>query len=362
VPSKPKNQQRQNNPFMPAPPSEPKGDIRKFYEQIGVRWDPDAVVWDTFNPHKQFQALRKELVFVSPASGEAGGINQADPITKGLQELLFFFGGEIGQAPGTPVSFTPLLRSSPAGGVVMYSALFQPGFFGREEPNPFVRYVPGMRQCVLAARVQGSIPAPPGGGDAASINAVVVADLDAMSPWFHQIRDDAPKGLEFDNLTFILNAVDVVAGDTSYVELRKRRPKHRTLERYESITKKFVDKFMDTRQKADDFASEELKKAQTRFDEAVAAIEKEEGLDPNAKEQKKESVRQMENRKLEVKRREIEDLKKQKMDEAEGERRRAEGNVRATIKWVSVLVPPIPAVLIAAIVFGRRRVAQRRSA
>jgi ABC-2 type transport system permease protein len=215
---------------------------------------------------------------------------------------------------------------------------------------------------VIAARVQGSIPAPAGGGEAARVNAVVVADLDAMSPWFHQIRDDAPKGLEFDNLTFVLNAVDVLAGDTSYVELRKRRPKHRTLTRYEGITKKFVDQYMDTRQKADDTASEELKKAQTRFDEAVAAIEKEEGLDPVAKENKKEAIRQMENRKLEVRRREIEDQKKQKMDEAEGERRRAEGRVRATIKWVSVLVPPVPAVLIAAVVFGRRRAAQRRSA
>jgi ABC-2 type transport system permease protein len=362
VPSKPKGGQKQNNPFAPAPPSEPKGDIRRFYEQIGVRWDPDALVWDSFNPHKQFQALRKELVFVSPASGGNGGINQTDPITKGLQELLFFFGGELHPASGTPVTFTPLLQSSPAGGTVMYANLFQPGFFGREEPNPFVRYIPAMKASTLAARVQGSIPAPAGGGDASTINAVVVADLDAMSPWFHQIRDDAPKGLEFDNLTFVLNAVDVVAGDTSYVELRKRRPKHRTLERYEAITKKFVDKFMDTRQKADDSASEELKKAQTRFDESVAAIEKEESLDPVAKENKKEAVRQMENRRLEVRRREVEDQKKQKMDEAEGEKRRAEGTVRATIKWVSVLVPPIPAVLIAAIVFGRRRVAQRRSA
>ncbi|HEX7900349.1 MAG TPA: Gldg family protein [Planctomycetota bacterium] len=362
VPSKPKGGQKQNNPFAPQPPSEPKGDIRRFYEQIGVRWDPDALVWDSFNPHKQFQALRKELVFVSPASGGAGGISQADPITKGLQELLFFFGGELSQAPGSPVQFTPLLQSSPAGGVVMYNNLFQPGMFGQEQANPFVRYIPAMRQSTLAARVRGSIPAPAGGGDAASINAVVVADLDAMSPWFHQIRDDAPRGLEFDNLTFVLNAVDVVAGDTSYVELRKRRPKHRTLERYEAITKQYVDKFMETRQKADDSASEELKKAQERFDATVAAIEKEENLDPVAKENKKEAVRQMENRRLEVRRREVEDQKKQKMDEAEGEKRRSEGTVRATIKWVSVLVPPIPAVLIAAIVFGRRRAAQRRSA
>ena len=94
----------------------------------------------------------------------------------------------------------------------------------------------------------------------------------------------------------------------------------------------------------------------------IERVAKEEGLDPNAKENKKEAVRQMENRRLEVRRREVEDQKKQKMDEAEGEKRRAEGTVRATIKWVSVLVPPIPAVLIAAIVFGRRRVAQRRSA
>ena len=366
VPSKPKNQQRQNNPFQPPQPSEPKGNIRAFYEAIGVTWNPDAVAWDTFNPHKQFQSIPKELVFVSPASGGAGGINQSDPITKGLQELLFFYGGEIAASTSSPVAFIPLLSSSGAGGVVMYSELFQPGFFGREEPNPFVRYVPNKRASVLAARVQGSIPAKPGPdgkpGEASTINAVVVADLDAMSPWFHQIRDDAPKGLEFDNLTFILNAVDVVAGDTSYVELRKRRPKHRTLVRYEEITKKFVDQFIEARKTADDAAADELKKAQASFDEKVAAIEKEEGLDPNAKERKKEAVAKVENRKLEVRRREVEDLKKQKMDEAEGVKRTDEARVRKLIRVFSVGLPPIPAVLIALVVFGRRKAAQRRSA
>ncbi len=366
VPSKPKNQQRQNNPFQPPQPSEPKGNIRAFYEAIGVNWNPDAVAWDTFNPHKQFQSIPKELVFVSPASGGAGGIHQGDPITKGLQELLFFYGGELSASNSSPVAFTPLLSSSGAGGVVMYSELFQPGFFGREEPNPFVRYVPNRRASVLAARVQGSIPAKPGPdgkpGEASTINAVVVADLDAMSPWFHQIRDDAPKGLEFDNLTFILNAVDVVAGDTSYVELRKRRPKHRTLVRYEEITKKFVDQFIEARKTADDAAADELKKAQASFDEKVAAIEKEEGLDPNAKDRKKEAVAKVENRKLEVRRREVEDLKKQKMDEAEGVKRTDEARVRKLIRVFSVGLPPIPAVLIALVVFGRRKAAQRRSA
>jgi ABC-2 type transport system permease protein len=366
VPSKPKGQGRQNNPFQPPQPTEPKGNIRAFYEALGVSWNPDVVAWDTFNPHKQFQSIPKELVFVSPASGGAGGINQTDPITKGLQELLFFFGGELNPSSSAQVTFTPLLTSSGAGGTVMYSELFQPGFFGREEPNQFVRYIPTRRASTLAARVQGSIPAAPGPdgkpGPASSINAVVVADLDAMSPWFHQIRDDAPKGLEFDNLTFILNAVDVLAGDTSYVELRKRRPKHRTLVRYEGITKKFVDQFIDARKAADDAAAEDLKQAQASFDQKVAAIEKEEGLDPNAKERKKEAVAKVENRKLEVRRREVEDLKKQKMDEAEGQKRTDEAQVRKMIRVFSVGLPPIPAVLIAIVVFGRRKVAQRRSA
>jgi ABC-2 type transport system permease protein len=366
VPSKPKNQQRQNNPFQPPQPSEPKGDIRAFYSALGVSWNPDAVAWDTFNPHKEFQQIPKELVFSSPASGGAGGINQNDPITKGLQEVLFFFGGELNPGAQGGVTFTPLLSSSGRGGSVLYSELMQPGFFGREEPNPFVRYTPSGRASVVAARVQGSIPAAPGPdgkpGQAATINAVVVADLDAMSPWFHQIREDGPKNLVFDNLTFVLNAVDVVAGDQSYVELRKRRPKHRTLVRYENITKDFVDKFIQARKDADELAAEELKKAQASFDEKVAAIEKEEGLDPIAKERKKEAVRQMENRKLDVRRREVEDLKKQKMDQAEGERRSSESQVRKLIRVFSVGLPPIPAVLIALVVFGRRKAAQRRSA
>lgn len=364
VPSKPKGGGRQQNPFMPPPQTEPKGDIRRFYEQLGVAWNPDAIAWDPFNPHKQYiQTVPKELVFASPASGGAGGINQGDPITKGLQEVLFFFGGDLQAATGVPVTFTPLLSSSDTGGTVMYSQLFQQNpFGGGDDMNPFVRYVPARRASVLAARVQGSIPATPPATEAAKVNAVVIADLDAMSPWFHQIRDDAPKGLVFDNLTFILNAVDVLAGDQSYVELRKRRPKHRTLERYEAITKKFMDDFLKVRQTADDKAQDEQKKAQTSFDEKVAAIEKEEGLDPIGKERKKESVRQIESRKLELRKREIEDQKKQAVEEAEGQKRTQERQVRSTMRLFSVGLPPIPAVLIAILVFGRRKAAQRRSA
>src|SRR5206468_1348417 len=69
----------------------------------------------------------------------------------------------------------------------------------------------------------------------------VVADLDLISETFFRLRGQKDMGLEFDNITFVLNCVDVLAGDTSYVELRKRRGRHRTLARLEESTKEYVD-------------------------------------------------------------------------------------------------------------------------
>ena len=41
---------------------------------------------------------------------------------------------------------------------------------------------------------------------------------------------------EFDNVTFVLNALDALAGDNRFIAIRSRRPKHRTLTQIENRT------------------------------------------------------------------------------------------------------------------------------
>ena len=85
---------------------------------------------------------------------------------------------------------------------------------------------------VLAARIQGK-------GSAGPLNAIVIADADLMSEQFFELRRRGIENLNFDNVTFLLNCVDQLAGDPSFIALRKRRPKQRTLEAVEARTRTY---------------------------------------------------------------------------------------------------------------------------
>ena len=87
----------------------------------------------------------------------------------------------------------------------------------------------------------------------AEINVVLVADIDMLSPAFFQLREqgDIPElgiRFEFDNVTFVLNALDELAGDNRFIDIRSRRPKYRTLTRIER-TDEHIEGRSDRRQR-----------------------------------------------------------------------------------------------------------------
>ncbi len=55
------------------------------------------------------------------------------------------------------------------------------------------------------------------------LNVVYVADVDLISDWFFVMRNLGELNLHFDNVPFVLNAVDVLAGDRTFLDLRQRR-------------------------------------------------------------------------------------------------------------------------------------------
>ena len=54
------------NQFMrnQGPPSKEKGDISQFMASLGVNWNSNLIVWDSYNPHPDLAHLAPEIVFV----------------------------------------------------------------------------------------------------------------------------------------------------------------------------------------------------------------------------------------------------------------------------------------------------------
>ena len=106
----------------------------------------------------------------------------------------------------------------------------------------------------------------------AEIHAIAIADLDLISEEFFELRRRKIENLELDNVTFVLNCVDVLAGDDAFVALRKRRLQHRTLERLEAQTQEFIDKRPGETKAAEDAAKEQLDVAQKQLDKEVEEV------------------------------------------------------------------------------------------
>jgi len=368
APHEPKNTGRQQNPFMPPPPSEPKGDIRRFMEELGVSWNPDLIVWDTFNPHPEYEELAKEIVFVSPGSGNKHAFHAQDPITSGLQEMVTIYGGEVQPRADLAMNFTGLLTSTSISGTLPHTQVFTRDFFRGMVPHPNPPRRSRNQNLVLAARLKGQVPAPapaPSNGGKAgepwTVNAIVVPDLDCVSNQFFHMRNQAPAGLNFDNITFVLNAVDVLAGDESYVNLRKRRPRHRTLQKLEGINRAHDEKLLEETKRAEEKAEQEQKDAQARFDAKVKEIENRTDIGEERKAKEVEAVRQVEQKRLNAATREIEDRKKDALERSQVARDQAVRAVQKFIKILAVALPAVPPLLLAGLMFFLRISRQGRT-
>ena len=343
---------------MPPPPGEPKGDLAGFYSQIGIQFPSEMIVWDTYNPHPRLDHLPREILFVG-----RDRFNASEKLSSGLQELVMLFPGEVHPAPNAPLSFTPLLQTTKVSGGVFKSQRFQQSFFGLQPVD--VEYRPRGQEIPLAARIKGTIPAapakdgqPPAPG--ANINVIFVADLDCISNMFFGMRNEAPEGLNFDNITFVLNSVDVLSGDESYVDLRKRRPKHRTLERFENLTKSHNQKMLDETKDAEEKAKKELDEAQKRLDAKVDEVRKRTDLDERRKEMEINNQQQVEQKRLEVAKKEVEDRKKGAIERSRTTMKQSVSRIKKNIRSLAVLLSPIPAALMGLYIFARRMAVRGR--
>ncbi len=407
---------------MGGGPAEPKGDLRRLWNTLGIEMigkaagfgsePPADVVWQAYNPYSSkvhHDDITPEWVFASPDAPGADyeALSVKDAVTSGLQQLLFLYPGALRNLSARGLEFETLVKTGDQTGEIGIMDLRQ-----NERDPRLLRYVRQLTEMkyTLAARIKGrlkddltmsdvgsplvaqAVPPPPlrkvdDENTAASnksdtseksdddsrnpeIHVVYVCDIDLLSSAFIALRANPDSEIEwnFDNVPFVLNVLDSLAGDDSLLEVRKRKTRFGSLKRVDMETDDARQKSLDETAKFE----EDFNKAR---DEAIARRDaqkqQQEELEKSILEarQRGESMTQEQYTKLvklrvnqeralrmfdiEVERLERErDQKKRRIDnELEMEVRR----VQATYKWQALLLPLIPPLLVGLVVFWMRR-------
>tara|TARA_X000001036_G_scaffold439396_1_gene490391 strand:+ start:3310 stop:6072 length:2763 start_codon:yes stop_codon:yes gene_type:complete len=374
--------------------NQPKGDLGQLWDVLGLELAAGSgrplmgqmgsspyVVWQDYNPHPKLE-LPSEFVFIDAELGEADGgasrsFNQENPITRGLQEVLFPFPGALSKDDKVNLEWTPLVITGTRSGTIEVEQVL-----GNRGDMRQLRIFekPGSQAMVLAAAVDRELPGTQSAtesekessdGDTTLVRAIVVADIDLMGPQIFGLRNrpDEVFGLNFDNVTFVLNVLDTLSGDERFLEIRKRKPKHRTLERIEDTVadaREMADmqrqKYITEFDKAEQGANAEMQKEVGEFEKKIEDMESGGNTDRQAAMQ---AVQQLASRQRLAQRRldtKLEQLKRKRDAEIEQVERSLEATIRREQdwqKWLAVMLPPIPPLVVAFFVFFRRRAQER---
>ena len=356
---------------QPAQPKASGGRATTLLRTLGLEWDFEEVIWDEYNPHPQFSQLAPEIVFVSASRGDgnANSFNSDSPVTSGLNELVLFYSGCV-RAPSDDdkpagISYEQLLLTSTDSGTLKFDDIMESGFMGRSQlkRNP-VRTKDDYAQ-VIAYHVAGKrdVPAPPlppgmpGAQDAPTtvtekINCIYVADTDVISDQMFLLRAQglrpSPDGepIQFDNVTFALNCIDVLVGDTELIPLRTRRAELRTLETVEAEKKTSLSAQISELEDAETEFKKRVEAKQKQLDEDVNRIRDDKSIDDTTRTRLMQMAQEQRNEELEQENEAISREKQAKIREIRNRTEREIRSIEATYKWAGILLPPLPAILL----------------
>jgi len=372
----------------------PKGNIDQLWNLLGIEFPRDPsrqydIVYQTYNPYPKLARLPDEFVFVDRACGAKEPFNDQDPISSHLQHLLFPFPGAVSRLNASALDFIPLVRTSEKTGVVHFRDMLEFSPFGPGGLNPERHKIPQGISYVLAAQIRGKIPASQPMADegkkaekgtpaaatkaeaakpeASTINVVVVADIDMLHQEFFRLREqgDIPEAgirFDFDNVTFVMNVLDYLAGDTRFIDIRKRRPQHRTLERIELVTEGARKAAADERKKEEDDFDKVIDEEQKKLDKQLKDLQdtlNKEGITTIDALQRVEIMRKEGQQRIDAEKERLKRKRDKKINEVETDLTVQVRKVQDRYKLWAVLLPPIPPLVVAIGVFFTRRARER---
>ena len=381
-------------------PPEPKGNLAPLWNLLGIKLvgvapkqsgfglpqaaEQAAIVWQDYTPHPEDGELQNEYVWITPACNESGEpFNNDQPISSGLQKLLFLYPGAI-EDVGSDVdrTFTPLISLGRRTGIVQYNDCLsrnpfgQAGLRSREELKQYetsteVPYVLAaaihldgkpVPQSETAEGAPSESPA-----TAPAVDVVVVADVDVLAGVFFLLReranffDERFAKWQVDNVPFVLNVLDNLAGDSRFIDIRKRRPLHREL----TAIKRWGDEAKSDRDSAREKAQgkfrEILNKEKAALEKMYESLSARTDISVQQKEEELAMARRNGSDRVESRKAQLDREEKAEYRQIENEMAANIHRVQDNYKILAVLLPPIPPLIIAVCVFFVRRSRERES-
>ena len=392
---------------------QPKGDIQQLWDtlQIDVPGQPGAqpglfnpaVVWQQYNPYPSLEQAASPLwLFIdenAPGIEEPGqALSDESRITSGLRQVLTILAGGVSGKPDSEFTHTPLLSTSPLSGTIGGQTLQQ--IMSRQRPTmqaTLMRELSAPEGSVtIAVSVDGkasggddsgggSDAAADGNGDSAqqpesgsAVRAVYVADIDVMLPDFLQIRaepDQIPDTqFQFQNVTFLLNTIDWLTGETEYIQVRNHQPMFASLRLIDSVKEEATSEVRERSREFQQQFDETIREAQEKMDEELQSLrqeierlkkESEDGTIPRplleAKVEEFEIKQRAEQQALEVKRQKSELERESRIREIQRAANQEVTEIQNQVKAAAVIIPCIPPLIVGIVVFASRRLREREN-
>ena len=347
--------------------------IRNFVEQrllsnVETRLNGmgKRVVRDPYNPFPKIprsENFPDEFVYVGGLPNSFGD----GPETSELQYCLFTCPGSIYPKGNSALTFKPLLstRGGNLAGTTSVDNFWTGGVFGsprRFNPDRTIYGGSGDAE-VIAANISGSVK---DGNQTNQMNVILVADADVLADPFFNIRSRGPDSdfpLDVDNVTLCLNLIDSLSGENSLLEIRNRRRLHRTLEEFEKSIEAAREVATRTIKEAEQSIQQVLQDENRKLNEALSEVQSSQGSMTQGQFMQ---VLQTEAAKLQKnlakKERELRKESNAKIKDAERSRDREIKAKQESIQRLSVFLPPLPLLIIALVVFYRKKKAEIQGA
>ncbi|MBN38276.1 MAG: hypothetical protein CMI29_07400 [Opitutae bacterium] len=351
-----------SNPFRRSVEQQIIAPAEKRLNGMGKR-----ILRDSFNPFPKIPRsdnFPDEFVYVG---GSSNSFDEG-PVTSELQYCLFTCPGRLFDKGQSSLSFKPLLKTKGGklAGTTSLDNFWTGGVFGspRRFNSERTTFKGNGSQDVIAASISGSVQ---DGNQSAQLNVILVADLDVLADPFYNIRSQGPDSsfpLDVDNVTFSLNLIDQLAGENSLLDIRNRRRQHRTLIEFEKNIEKAREVASKTIAEAEESIQNVLREEQRKLNDALASVQK--NNQGSMTQGQFMQVLQTEgaklNKNLERRQRELRKEANIKIKSAERNRDELIKAKEESVQFLSVVLPPIPLLIIALIVFIKKKTAEIQGA